>query len=558
MSLRDEVGDTLKSLALRAHSKGIELAWQVHPDVPDYFHTDRVRLRQVLMNLVGNAIKFTSEGEVVVDVTLDEVLPQATRLHFVVSDTGVGIPSQKLDSVFEAFEQADSSTTRQFGGTGLGLAISKKIIQAMNGRVWVESKPGRGSQFHFLVELTNGEVPPNAVSMEELDLTQIPVVIVDDNATNRRILTEMLQSWNMTVRSTADGPSAIEAIRESSGSHRLLPLLISDVHMPTMDGYALAEEIRSSDDMRETVIIMLTSGDHSGDALRRHKLGIAAHMMKPVKQSELQRVIVRLAGRQSLIAAPVSDKPGDKPGIGTDGEPSPVGRLNILLVEDGVANQKLAMALLRKWGHNATLAEKGQQAVDQWRTTRFDVILMDVQMPVMDGLEATRMIRELERASRTDVHIPIVAMTARAMKGDREKCLDAGMDDYLSKPIRRNELFQALRSHVPRSSSHSSDDRPRNHDAASGSESTSDRLIDWNVARSNVDHDDAILLSVVEAGLEELPKLLMTLNEAMASRDSPTAQRFGTHNQEHCGNIRCESTTPQCTRHRVQSKSGKF
>ncbi|MCM2369592.1 PAS domain-containing hybrid sensor histidine kinase/response regulator [Aporhodopirellula aestuarii] len=523
ISLRDEVGNTLKSLGLRAHTKGIELAWQVHADVPEHFLADPVRLRQVLVNLVGNAIKFTSEGEVVVEVTLEKMQSDVARLHFIVSDTGIGIAEHKLDSVFDAFEQADQSTTRQFGGTGLGLAISKKIIQAMNGRIWVESTLGKGSEFHFIVELPLGEVPPDGTSLADLDLSRIPVVIVDDNATNLRILTEVLQSWNMTVQAVANAPAALEAIHETLASEGELPLLISDSQMPGMDGFTLAEKIRASDELRETVIIILTSGAHSSDAIRCRQLGINAHMMKPAKQSELQQAITRVLGRRPLPSRPAAEKAGlDRP----------AGRsLQILVVEDGYANQKLAMALLEKWGHQTTLAENGQQAVDAWRTGSFDVILMDVQMPVMDGLTATRTIRDLERASQTGKHVPIVAMTARAMKGDREKCLEVGMDDYVTKPIQREELLNVLESLVSSGILSEHDDAEPTSDTAtgqgiaSGQGTASGGLIDWNVARKNVQGDEEILKVIVEAALDEFAKLMAELTAAMEAGDAPTALR---------------------------------
>ena len=517
ISLRDEVGDTLRSLALRAHSKGIELAWQIHADVPEYFRCDPMRLRQVLVNLVGNSIKFTSVGEVVVEVTLEESLNDASRLHFVISDTGIGIPEDKLSSVFEAFEQADSSTTRQFGGTGLGLAISQRIVMAMKGRIWVESTPGNGSQFHFVIELPHGDAPPDAVSLIDVDLSRTSVVIVDDNKTNRRILTEILQSWNMQVRSASDGPAAIEAIRETLISEKSLPLLISDVHMPDMDGFTLVEEIRKTEDLRDISVIILTSGGHHGDALRCHQLGISAHMMKPVKQLELQQAIIRTLGRQPQSTSPVGET--------FDNDLSTVEKLNILLVEDGIANQKLAIALLEKWGHLTTLAENGQEAVDAWLAGSFDLILMDVQMPVMDGLEATRKIRELEKHSNTDAHIPIVAMTARAMKGDREKCLSAGMDDYVSKPIRRDELNKAIKPLVSQLRTSSSSDQQPTESTSKETAIATKSIVDWECALSIVNGDDDLLVAVADAATKELGELVPALGDALKVEDARTAQR---------------------------------
>ena len=439
IALRDEVGDTLQSLALRAHSKGLELAWDIRPDVPDFFYADPGRLRQILVNLIGNAIKFTSQGEVVLEVSVERKLTAATRLHFVVRDTGIGIAKSDLGSIFDAFEQADNSTTRRFEGTGLGLAITKRVVEIMNGRVWVESEAGKGSQFHFIIDLPHGAAPQEAPPSQEVDLSRVHVVIVDDNATNRRILRDMLESWGMKVRTASNGPDAIAAVQETLESEQSLPLLISDVHMPDMDGFMVAEKIRSSDDLKETAIVILTSGGHAGDTARCEELAIDSHLMKPVKQSDLQRAIVH-----AVCRLPTASEKSDA----IDRDASTGRPLSVLLVEDGLTNRMLAIALLKSWGHTTTVAENGQAAIDLWKSNSFDLILMDVQMPIMDGLTATRLIRKQEQQAGQGEHIPIIAMTARAMKGDREKCLQSGMDGYVSKPIRQQALNDAIRSLV--------------------------------------------------------------------------------------------------------------
>lgn len=430
--LREEVGGTLKSLGLRAHGKDLELAWHVASGIPEDVKGDPGRLRQVLVNLVGNSIKFTHEGEIVVDVSLQEQDDEQVVLHFEVRDTGIGIPPEKHEAIFSAFEQADSSTTRQFGGTGLGLAIAQRIVEAMGGRIWVESTPGQGSQFHFTVAFQLGQ---RRRSEEFPDLSDLDVLVVDDNETNRRILEESLQNWGLSVELVVSGPEALETLRMRVRRGEPLPLVISDVNMPQMDGFELTEQIRADEALKDAIVIILTSGGRQGDIVRCEELGVVEHLMKPVRQSELLEALARAAGRRSGDVAAQPSSADD------DVELPP---LSILLAEDGLANQKMAVGLLEKWGHAVTVAENGEQAVSLWKSGNFDAILMDVQMPVVDGLEATRRIRQLEQQHGPDERIPIIAMTARAMKGDREMCLEAGMDDYVSKPVRRSELSACL------------------------------------------------------------------------------------------------------------------
>ncbi len=436
IALREEIGNALHALALRAHTKGLELAWHAHPDVPDSFLTDPGRLRQVIVNLVGNAIKFTSEGEVVVEVSVESATSKSTRLHFVVRDTGIGIAEKDLGSIFEPFEQADGSTTRAYEGTGLGLTITKRVVEMMRGRVWAESSAGKGSEFHFVVELPNHRPETKPVTPRDVDFSTLHVVVVDDNATNRRILKETLEGWEIKVRTAANGREAIDAVREAVRAGVTKPLLLSDVQMPEMDGFQVAEQIRSCDELAGTEMILLTSGGRPGDLARCEELGIRVHMMKPVKPAELRAAIIRAVGRGEGKSDDVES---------AEVEPSTIRPCRVLLVEDGLTNQMLAKALLKDWGHTTIVAENGQEAVDRWMEDSFDLILMDVQMPIMDGLTATRTIRQHEAEAGRGDHVPIIAMTARAMKGDREKCIAAGMDGYVSKPVRRQELYDAIR-----------------------------------------------------------------------------------------------------------------
>lgn len=502
--LRDEVGDTLKSLGLRAHAKGLELAWRVHPDVPQRLRGDSLRLRQMLINLTGNSIKFTDRGEVAIDIRSQPAGDSAVELHVRVRDTGVGIPPDRQQHIFSAFEQADSSTTRQYGGTGLGLAITARLAEAMGGRIWLESELGKGSEFCFTVVMEIGNSAPRARSFT--DLIDLPVLIVDDNRTNRQILNETLQNWGMSVQTAESAFQALDLLAECTDQHRL-PLIISDVHMPQMDGFMLAERIRSTDLPRQPLIILLTSGGQQGDVGRCEQLRISAHLMKPVKPSELLDAISLAVGESPSTRPRTADHDAD-----TDQEAVVCRR--ILLAEDGKANQKLAMGLLSKWGHDVTLAENGQEAVDLWQQEDFDVILMDVQMPVLDGMKATSRIRELEADSGR--HIPIIAMTARAMKGDRERCLAAGMDDYVSKPIRKPKLLTALNSICPKPVAEPDASEPDVNCA----------VVDWDDALETTDHNQSILLAIVEAAVLEVPDVCDQLQQAVAERDAAAAERL--------------------------------
>ena len=446
-NLRDKVSDTIKTLALRAQQKGLELACHILPDVPEYVTGDPNRLCQILVNLVGNAIKFTERGEVVVRVKADmgpmgpiglispigpmSDLP-AVRLHFEVRDTGIGIPREKQVVIFEAFSQADVSTTRRFGGTGLGLTISTQLVSMMGGRLWVESEPGMGSTFHFTARFGLPAHPPQT-EPKTVHLRDLRVLVVDDNATNRRILEEMLQSWNMQPDAVDGGHTALTALAEARASGRPYPLMLLDSHMPAMNGFELAERIQQRGELRDTTILMLTSAGSGEDVTRCQQLGIRAYLTKPVKSSDLleniHRVLCDSPWQPHLEAAPTTARPAPRP-------------LRILLAEDSTINQRLAVALLGKQGHRVTVAANGVEALAALAREPFDVVLMDVQMPEMDGLETTTRIRQQEAG--TSRHLPIIALTAHAMKGDRERCLDAGMDGYVSKPLHPQDLFDAL------------------------------------------------------------------------------------------------------------------
>jgi PAS domain S-box-containing protein len=519
-SLRGRLAEVMKVLALRADEKGLELACHVPAEVPDALIGDPLRLGQVLLNLAGNAIKFTESGEVVVHVDVDgqttESAPSArddgvarptsappdVRLHFTIRDTGIGIPLAKQASIFEAFSQADSSTTRKYGGTGLGLTISSQLVAMMGGRIWVESEPARGSRFHFTARFDVPQGTPTASdAIRPADLQGLAALVVDDNATNRRILEEMLSHWGLRPRLANGGPEALAILSDAVAEGEPFPLVLVDGHMPGMDGFELAERIRRQPDLAATAILMLTSAGRQGDIACCRALGIDAYLMKPVSQSDLLNAIYKALGKPlpvEIESAVTDVHPRLRP-------------LVVLLAEDNMVNRKLAVWLLEKHGHTVVVAGNGREALaalgivpevsgthesgGERRASRearhdrqdaaapprlgarmnFDLLLMDVQMPDIDGIEAARRIRQHE--ATIGGHIPILAMTAHAMKGDRERCLEAGMDGYVSKPVQPRELVS------PHQALHRSP-----HAAAGAGEVATDRFSDAVV----FDRDDAL------------------------------------------------------------------
>jgi signal transduction histidine kinase/CheY-like chemotaxis protein len=434
--LRDCLGDALKALAVRADVKGLELAHDVAPDVPDSLIGDPGRLRQVLLNLVGNAIKFTEAGEVVVTVEAGERTDGEVRLHVAVSDTGIGIPPETQARIFQPFTQADSSTTRRFGGTGLGLAISAQLVERMGGTLRVESTVGKGSTFRFDAQF--GVLAAAAISRPPLpSLEGLAVLVIDDNATNRRILEGTLRHWGMRPTVTASGAEGLMAARRQP-----FALILLDANMPEMDGFMFTERLARLPDVGPVTIMMLSSAGQRGDAARCRELGIRAYLTKPIKRAELLDAITHLLSAESEVRG-LKDP---RPLVTRHSLRGARGPLRVLLAEDNPVNQRLAVRLLEKQGHAVTVAETGRAAVATWREAQagspFDLILMDVQMPDMDGLAATTAIRMQERP--TARRVPIVAMTAHVMQGDRERCLAAGMDGYVAKPLVTRELWDAV------------------------------------------------------------------------------------------------------------------
>ena len=444
-NLRDCLESTLKTLVLQADEKGLKLLCEVAPEVPEAVRGDSRRLRQVVTNLVGNAIKFTDAGEVILRAHVEAEAGPDRIFRFTVSDTGIGIPVDKRESIFDAFTQADTSTTRKYGGTGLGLTISTRLVGMMGGRIWVDSEVGRGSQFHFTVRLgiADAEAIKMDIAVPHEALRDVKVLIVDDSRTNRRILEAMMGRWGMKPTSAESGEEGLVQLSAARGAGEPYALILTDMYMAKMDGFALVERIRQKPELSTATIMMLTSAGRQGDAARCQQLGVAAYLLKPIRLSELRQAIVRVLGaREQQGAIPLITR------FSLQDTYNPAAILAVLLAEDNAVNQRLARRLLEKRGHRVVVAANGLEALEALEKGNFDLVLMDVQMPKMDGLEATVAIREKEKGN--PFHQPIIALTAHAMKGDREICLAAGMDGYLTKPIRPDALDDILKTYVAR------------------------------------------------------------------------------------------------------------
>ena len=512
--LRSTVGTTLKTLALRADKKGLELISHIRPDVPDIVVADAGRLRQILLNLVGNALKFTERGEIVVEVEKESTADGSVNFHFCVSDTGIGIPKEKQASIFEAFTQADASTTRRFGGTGLGLAITARLVAMMSGRIWVESEPGRGSRFHFTARLGVPQEEERAVPQAngEIDLRGLRVLVVDDNATNRLVLTEMLSYWQMVPSSASDGRSAIMQLTSAKKAGTAYDLVILDGHMPDMDGFEVARQIREMTELGGATLMMLTSGSHVGDAARCRELGLAGYMMKPVSHADLVAAI-----RQALAPRTASGTKAAPSATTRASTPAPVPsksrKLRVLVAEDNPVNQLVARRVLEKMGHEVVMVDDGARAVVAAQAERFDLAILDVQMPVLGGLEAAARIRAAETGG---VRLPIIGLTAHAMKGDREKCLAAGMDDYLSKPFKANDLDEVIGRLIPVETAPGQ---------ASNIVPLTRGLLDLDAALSYAGDDPELLREVARIWTADGPRRLFDLREGLRKGDWQAVER---------------------------------
>ena len=496
-ALGDVVNDMLRPFALRASQKGLELIAHITPGVPAGVVGDPVRLQQVLANLVANAIKFTAHGHVLIELREDARTDDGTMLHFAVTDTGIGIPDDKHATIFEAFSQADGSTTRRFGGTGLGLTISATLVHMMGGKIWLESQPGVGTTFHFTAPLGIATLPDTA-SVEPM-LAGLRVLVIDDNAVNRRIFFEQLTRWRMAPTVAAGGKAGLAALLAASTEGKPFSLVLLDANMPDLDGFAVAAQMAAQPELAGATIMMLTSSGEYGDAGRCRELGISAYLTKPVRQEELLTQICRVLEHTVKPAAPA-----------TAAAPAaaPVVRAaKILLAEDNIVNQRVAVGLLSRRGHTVKVAANGRLALEMLAIESFDLVLMDVQMPEMGGLEATTAIRA--REAKEGGHTRIIAMTAHAMTGDRDRCIAAGMDGYLSKPINPKLLFDVV-------------------EEGSGGAKARPAVFDRRQLADRVAGDRELVAEMVEQFLQDCPAHLAAIAAAIEQRD-PELVRLAAH-----------------------------
>jgi len=506
-NLRDSMGESLKILAAQAQEKRLELAYGVAANVPDRIIGDPTRLRQIILNLVSNAIKFTEKGEVIVDVQLDRLSQTEAHIHCSVVDTGIGIDADKIETIFGAFDQADGSTSRRFGGTGLGLAVSSQLVNLMGGRIQVESQPNQGSTFRFTAKFTlqPDEVEETALP-PDVDLSNLKVLVVDDNATNRHIIMQILESWKMSPASAAGVVEAQQILAPAEGQEAPFNLILIDSDMPEANGFTLAQWIKDQEAINTNVIMMQTLASIRNQIDLR-ELGVKASITKPAGSAELLQATLSALG----ISEPQPEIDAEE----LDQELKPAFRpLRILVAEDTPFNQKFILRLLDRWGHKATIAENGLEALDAMSNNNFDLVLMDVQMPEMDGFDATVAIRKLEK--QTGRHTPIIAMTAHVMKGDRERCLEAGMDEYISKPINSDILLKTIQNLV------SSEDLEIQPVAAVSDDHPS---FDSEALLSAFDHDWDFFKEAVGMFSSDYPPMLEALQEALTSKDADALRR---------------------------------
>jgi len=540
-ALRETMGDALKALGHLAHRKGLELAWHVDRGVPTWLMGDSGRLRQILVNLVMNAIKFTERGEVVVSAKVQSTAPQEVELHFSVRDSGIGISEEKRELIFAAFTQADNSTTRKYGGTGLGLTISQALVKMMNGSISVESEPRKGSVFHFTARLKVPEasfIPPATV--EPAALRGLRALVVDDNETNRLILTELLSQWGMAPEQAASGEEALKLLASESHGSAPFRLALIDAEMPGMDGFALAERVKNMPEASAMSTFMLSSTMQSGDIAHSHEAGLAGFLTKPVQPSELLDAILKaMGGREEVATAAVEDiqsaQPSSTVGNGT----------RILLAEDNAVNRQLAGRLLEKRGYTVIIAKNGIEALAAVEREEIDMVLMDVQMPEMDGLEAIRAIRSNEKISKR--HLPIISLTAHVMKGDREKCIEAGADDYIPKPIQPANLFAAMERMCPR--------RPDDSQPHAAAPAMTDSL-NTPALLERVQGDRGLLAEIVQLFESALPAALQGLRESIAKEDAEEIARAAHTLKGSVGNFGCGAAFRAVEEMEVSAKGG--
>ncbi len=509
--LFDMLAGTLRLLSCRAGQKCLEITWNTAPDVPQRIVGDPGRLRQIIVNLVGNSIKFTEKGEVALAVEVESRAADSVVLHVRVRDTGIGIAQDKQKSIFEAFTQADNSMTRRYGGTGLGLTISSRLVQMMEGRIWLESLPGEGSTFHFTARFGLPKVARvDEAPLRIANLRGLRVLVVDDNSTNRKILEAMLKHWQMEPLLKEDGPQGLDALERAAADGTPFALVLLDAQMPEMDGFSLAELIGKNPRLAGATIMMLTSCGQRGDVARCRELGIAAYLIKPIRQSELLEAVLAALGKPTA--------PGASSAIVTrhtlrENQP----KLRILLVEDNPINQQLAIRMLEKRGHRVTVASDGAQALQELHKAKFDLALMDVQMPVMDGLQTTQAIRKDEESKGS--HLPIIAMTAHARDSDSDRCRAVGMDDFISKPINADELVELVERYLPATPPPTIGLPPVAAPGGNG------KVFDRCEALRRMGGDEDLLADLAGVFLKDYSQQVANIRNAMQQSDCPGIER---------------------------------
>jgi signal transduction histidine kinase/CheY-like chemotaxis protein len=511
--LRKTLEDVTDTLAITAQAKGLELTCLIHDDVPAFVRGDPGRLRQILVNLVSNAIKFTEKGAVAIDASLKKEDGLQATLHFEVTDTGIGIPREKRHCLFERFSQVDASTTRKYGGTGLGLAISKKLCNMMGGQIGVESHTGKGSTFWFTVVL---EIQPQVKQAQKAvpeDIREMPILIVDKSASSRQVLKTLLASWHCRVQEASSGEEALKMLRQARAEGKPFKFAIMDMYLPGMSGEILGKRIKEQADLKETILIMLTAMGHRGDAARINDIGFAAYLTKPIKGSQLYDCLLTVLDRRTESTKEADSSIVTKHSIADDRKRM----VRILLAEDDITNQKVALNILKKHGYRADVVNNGLEAVKSMETVAYDLVLMDVNMPEMDGIEATRMIRN-PSSKVINHHVPIVAMTALAMTGDRELCLDAGMNDYVSKPVQPFELCRTIEKQVFESPNPS---RPSTA-TKTPDEAIQKTVFDRSALLNRLGGDEKLFDEVIGIFLKDIPVQLQALNDALNNKDAET------------------------------------
>jgi CheY-like chemotaxis protein/nitrogen-specific signal transduction histidine kinase/HPt (histidine-containing phosphotransfer) domain-containing protein len=522
--LRTTVEGVADTLAHRASSKGLELACMIHPQVPTLLRGDPGRLRQVLMNLGGNAVKFTEKGEVVIRVELSEETKDRVRLLFSVTDTGIGIPKDKQEKIFESFVQADGSATRKYGGAGLGLSISRRLVKLLGGQIGVESQPGKGSRFWFTATFEKQKEFKEISFTLPPDIRGLRILVVDDNQTNRTILVKMLESFGCSPEAIASGNEAIQVLKRVVRQEKPFDLVLLDMQMPQMDGEQTLRAIKADPELEDVLVIILTSIGIRGDVARLEALGCAGYLTKPIKQSQLFDTIITIWSRQKTV---VKEKPSTIVTRHTIAEQKHR-RVHILLAEDNPMNQKLAVTLLEKAGYSVDAVEDGRMVIEAVKRRDYDLILMDVQMPEMNGFEATQAIRAREGEVK---HTPIIAMTAHAMKGDRERCLQAGMDDYISKPIEPREFFAAIEKWTKFQgkekdlSPYTLHLSPPEGEKDTPTDSEFIETIDLESALRRFDGDKEFFKEMLQEFLSYVPKQLEKLVKAIKTGDAEVVER---------------------------------